>query len=830
MKQIVNDMKRWRLLSAYIFWGIHKANYPFLRPVLWFAPWGYLLGAVLELIVAMGLILIYFKKTKNTLIENESRLINAQRIAKVGDWAWQLKDNQLIWSDETYRIFGQSPEKFNVTVEAFENVIHPDDYEKFVRERDSALRKNRAVDIEHRIVLPDKSIRWVHEISSAEKDENNNVIKVTGTVQDITDRKNAETALIESQKRFTLAMEASQDGLFDWNLITNEIYYSPGWKIMLGYNDDELPNDFSIWENLTEPKDVERSWTMQQELINKKCDRFEMEFKMKHKDGHWVDILSRAKAVFDEDGKAVRIIGTHVDITERKKYENQLKTLNFAIENSLNGFDIVKAEGVLIYANKAFITMYGYDRAEEIIGTSPADLCVDPQLPTKVIQKLQESGEYEFEHVAKRKDGSTFDVLMYARLAHDEQGNEIYPTSCIDITERQKALIEREQLERQLQQAHKMESIGTLAGGIAHDFNNILGAILGYAEMAQEGSPAGSMVRKDIEQVIKASHRAKDLVKQILSFSRQAETDYIPLQPAVIIKEALKMLRSSLPTTIDIQQDIDPEAGPILADPTQIHQIINNLCTNAFHAMEETGGTLNISLKKRELFPADLISEPHVQPGHFVEISVGDSGPGIAPEIINKIFDPFFTTKEVGKGTGMGLAIIHGIAKKSGGLVSCKSSPGEGATFYVYIPVYATTTHREAETTPLELIQTGVEHILFIDDEEMLAEMGRTMLERLGYSVTVETNSIEALKIIQSQPDRFDLVITDQTMPGMTGSDLARRILQIRPELPIILCTGFSNQISEEKARIYGIKGFAMKPLAKKDLATLIRKLLDGEK
>jgi CheY-like chemotaxis protein len=217
-----------------------------------------------------------------------------------------------------------------------------------------------------------------------------------------------------------------------------------------------------------------------------------------------------------------------------------------------------------------------------------------------------------------------------------------------------------------------------------------------------------------------------------------------------------------------------------------------------------------------------------VQPGNFVVICVADTGPGIAPEIINKIFDPFFTTKEVGKGTGMGLAIIHGIAKKSGGFVSCESSPGEGTTFHVYFPVHSGATSLEGHTTPLELIQTGIERILFIDDEQMLAEMGKTMLERLGYRVTVETNSIEALKIIQSQPDRFDLVITDQTMPGMTGGDLARRLLQIRPELPIILCTGFSNQISEEKARIYGIKGYAMKPLTKKDLAALIRKVLDG--
>jgi PAS domain S-box-containing protein len=524
------------------------------------------------------------------------------------------------------------------------------------------------------------------------------------TGYDISERKRAEKQLRESQDRFELAMEAVNDGLYDWNLRANEIYYSPGWKRMLGYQADELPNDFSVWEKLTEPEDVRKSWEMQQELVNGKRDRFEMEFKMKHKNGHWVDILSRATAVFDMDGKAVRIVGTHVDISERKR------------------------------------------------------------------------------------------------------------------------------LEANLLQAQKIEAIGTLAGGIAHDFNNILMAILGYAELAREDSPAGSMVRKYIDEVVKASHKAKELVKQILAFSRQTEAEHIPLRPAVIIKEVFNMLRPSLPATIDIQQDIDPEVGLIFADPTQMHQIMVNLCTNAFHAMEEKGGILTISLKKKTLSRLDLANEPRVQPGDFVQLSISDTGAGIAPEIRKKIFDPYFTTKEVGKGTGLGLAIIHGIVKSYKGFVTCHSKPGEGTTFRVYLPVISDPTLQEVEMAPLHRPQLCNERILYIDDENILAEMSKTMLERLGYRVTVETNSIEALRIIQSQPDRFDLVITDQTMPGMTGIDLARRILQIRPKLPIILCTGFSNLISEEKARMCGIKGFAMKPLARKDLATLIRKVLEAEK
>jgi CheY-like chemotaxis protein len=298
------------------------------------------------------------------------------------------------------------------------------------------------------------------------------------------------------------------------------------------------------------------------------------------------------------------------------------------------------------------------------------------------------------------------------------------------------------------------------------------------------------------------------------------------MQPAIIVREAMKMLRSSLPSTIVIKQNIDMDAGLILADPTQIHQVVMNLCTNAFHAMEETGGTLSISLQKKTLTDEDVVCEPGMHPGDFVELSVGDTGPGIAPELWDKIFDPYFTTKEIGKGTGMGLSIIHGIAKGCGGCVSFHSHPGEGTVFQVLLPVVAA--EAGVDDKPEEIVQLGNERILFLDDEELLSEVGKSMLERLGYQVTVRSSSLEALTTFQNQPEMFDLVITDQTMPGMTGSDLARRMLQIRPGMPIILCTGYSSLITEEKARSLGIKGFAMKPLARKDIAAIIRKALTG--
>ncbi len=397
-----------------------------------------------------------------------------------------------------------------------------------------------------------------------------------------------------------------------------------------------------------------------------------------------------------------------------------------------------------------------------------------------------------------------------------------------DITRRKEAEKERLNLEAQLQQAQRLEAIGTLAGGIAHDFNNILGAILGYAEMAKDDSPAESSIRNDLTEILKAGHRAKALVKQILAFSRQAVTERISLQPVGMVKEAVKLLRPSLPSTIEIKQEIDEAAGPILADPTQLHQVLVNLCTNAFHAMEESGGILTISLKNVTLNREDLAGDPLVLPGEYAQLSIKDTGAGIAPEVLRRVFDPYFTTKEVGKGTGMGLAIVHGIVKSYNGFVSCSSTPGKGTTVQVYLPLIdAGAVPAEEEQGP---VATGNERILLIDDEKILAEMGKNMLEPLGYTVTVRNNSLEAFTTFLNQPELFDLVITDQTMPGMTGFELARRMLMIRPDLPIILCTGYSALVSEEKARASGISGFAMKPLAKRDIAGLIRKVLDGGK
>ena len=451
----------------------------------------------------------------------------------------------------------------------------------------------------------------------------------------------------------------------------------------------------------------------------------------------------------------------------------------------------------------------------------------DREYATEFCKSATEKGkDHEFNYRMLHQNGSTVWVRDTVSVVIENEKPVILVGFIHDITQQKIAEEEKANLEERLQQAQKMEAIGTLAGGIAHDFNNLLGIILGYADMIKEDAPPGSTLAEDLEKILQASYRAKDLVQQILAFSRQSSTELQAFSPASIVKEAIKMLRSSIPTTITIQEKINPNCDTILADPTQLHQILMNICTNSYHALEKAGGILAISMDNITLTEQEILNKPDFRPGNFVKLTIADNGPGIKPAIQDKIFDPYFTTKDIGKGTGMGLSIVHGIITSYGGIIDFESAPGEGTTFYVYFPVAEQPgVDSEENGTPLP---TGKERILLVDDEDLLIDMVSDMLERLGYDVTARISSLEALQTFKNQPEDFDLVITDQTMPGMTGETLARRILQIRPDVPIILCTGYSTVISEQKAKSIGIREFALKPLVKKDVAKLIRKVLDG--
>ena len=380
-----------------------------------------------------------------------------------------------------------------------------------------------------------------------------------------------------------------------------------------------------------------------------------------------------------------------------------------------------------------------------------------------------------------------------------------------------------------MQQSQKMESIGTLAGGIAHDFNNILSAILGYTQLTQMNITDEKTVLGYLHQVENACNRAKELVKQILAFSRKGEIEKKPVDIALIIKEALKLLRASLPTTIEIQTEVQSNLGTVLADPTQIHQVLMNLCTNASHAMRKEGGVLRVTLEVITLDPHDKVLHPNLKPGNYFRLSVSDTGCGISPDVVPRIFDPYFTTKEVGEGTGLGLSVVHGIVQSHGGAIDLKTQLNVGTTFYVYFPCL------QEEVTEVKSLKTkhlpkGTETILFLDDEKDLVEIGSKMLTELGYSLETRLDPLEALAIFRDNPERFDIVITDMTMPRMTGEKLSKEIMKIRKDIPIILCTGFRQELTQKQLLEAGIKSVIMKPLTVTELAKTVRDVLDGEK
>ena len=521
------------------------------------------------------------------------------------------------------------------------------------------------------------------------------------------------------------------------------------------------------------------------------------------------------------------------DITEHRRMEKETRQLlnavreseeryRTAIESATDGIALVQGDRH-IYVNARFAEIFGFDSPRDIIG-KPLSLTVHPDNVEMVsdINRMRQGGgsaplRYEFKGVTK--DGE----VRFIEVAAARTNYRGEPTSLAYLRD----ITDYKNLEDQLRQSQKMEAIGTLAGGIAHDFNNILAAIVGFTEMAIDDVPDHPLVEKNLRNVLGSAMRARDLVRQILTFSRKTGHERTPTALSPVVKETVHLLRASIPATIEIKLSITATSDTVLAAPIEVQQVLMNLATNASLAMEEKGGILEISLTDIDLMPDSPVFA-NLMPGEYVQLIVKDTGIGMSADVMKRVFEPFFTTRGLGEGTGMGLAVVYGIATDLQGTITMESEPGIGSTFRIFLPKVKAAV--KEDQMPTHQIPMGTESILFIDDEELLVEWAKATLQRLGYDVTALTDPAEALKTFSSDPSRFDLVITDQAMPSMAGMHLARKLFNIRPDVPIILCTGHSATVSAETAKTAGIKKFLMKPVTRQELAEVIRQALDTKK
>ncbi len=670
-----------------------------------------------------------------------------------------------------------------------------------------------------------------------------------------------QQALWESESRFRALVEQALVGIY---VIQDGCYryVNPKFEEIFGYTQEEVTTQLQHGRELIAESDRLMVQHNVQRRLQGEVESLHYTFKGVRKDGSQVDVEVHGTAM-DFQGKRA-VIGTLLDITQRKRAEEALKRAHEELEQRVvertaelrqtnahlqqeiaerkraeqalrksekryrdlfdNASDIVftcDLAGNPTWINRAAERLLGYRypdvkqmQPHEIVAPEHRDLAL--QMIQKKLDGLAVVTTYELDLITKA--GHRLSVEFCAQLLY--QNGE--PSEVLGIG---RDITERKRLEDHLRQTQKIEAIGTLAGGIAHDFNNILSAILGFTELGLNEIESGHAIRSHLQEVLAAGFRAKDLVQQILAFSRHNSSGHRPILLTPLIRETMKWLRGSLPSTITIRTHLTVPGGTVAANPTQLQQVLLNLCNNAEHAMRITGGVLDVQLESVAVSAAQALCYPSLRPGRHLRLIVRDTGSGMSPDVAARVFEPFFTTKSPGEGTGMGLSVVHGIVTSHKGAIHVESAPDKGTIFELYLPQLEEPAV-EDEIPPEPELVSGHERILFVDDEEALAFLAQRMLKHLGYIAEVHTRSDEALATFAADPERFDVVITDQTMPSMTGEVLAAEVRRLRPDIPVILCTGYSHVISSERAKALGFDAFCLKPLLTQDLSRTIRNVL----
>ncbi|MHC1744814.1 MAG: PAS domain S-box protein [Syntrophobacteraceae bacterium] len=692
------------------------------------------------------------------------------------------------------------------------------------------LEEARAFRMEEAVTRADGTVVHYETIRSPYVNETGRILGVIGVSRDILERRQAEETLRRSEAKFARVFSASPVAMS----LTREtdghfIDVNASFETLSGLGREQILNRSSVDLGFIDAEERARL-----RGIVARQGRIRNEMSTIRRPTGEVLLLRISAERIEISGEPCYLFIVE-DVSEKMRMEEALKEgkrLFSEIFHLSPELAIItrKRDGRVIAVNDALLNACGFSR-EEVIGRTTIELGIwgGPEERQTLLSKFKEEGiTRHCEIHLRRKSGERFPV-MYSMVSVDYQGEECLFAVGIDITERKKAEEERERLEGLLRQSQKMEAVGTLAGGIAHDFNNILAGILGCTELAKLGAREDAKTLGYLDQIHKASLRARDLVKQILMFSRMSSSKEMePVRLSFALRETLKFLRASIPTTIDIREHITSVSDLVLVDPSQMNQLLLNLATNAAHAMESSGGILELGLADVGLWPDSVLPHPDLGPGQYVMLSVSDTGCGMSADTLERIFEPYFTTKAAGKGTGLGLAIAHGVVKRHGGAITVESEVGRGTTFRVYIPK-ALQGEPEARA-PEVLLPKGKERILLVDDEQHLAEVEASLLRELGYEVVAMSSPAEAVDLIRAEPFRFDLVITDYTMPGLTGADLAVRARETRPDLPIIMVTGFSERMTDEKVKELRLDAFFFKPFQQTELAQTIRRVLDSGK
>lgn len=646
-------------------------------------------------------------------------------------------------------------------------------------------------------------------------------------VRDITERKKAEEALRAQEERLRLAMEASQQGWFDLNIQTGEISVSPEYPRIIGYEASEFTSSVQAWLDSIHPLDRDAVVKAYRESLQTGESRT-LEYRRRTKTGEWKWIRSIGKTVgFDSQGNPLRMTGTHMDISERKQVEEALieSQERFRQLAELLPETIFETDdrGSLTFLNRNGFERFGYSDEDLESGLSSYELFC-PEDRARVMENVQRVliGEKIglVEYQARRKDGSTFPVSLHSSAKVHEGRSVGLRGILIDITETKK-------LEAQLRQAHKMEAVGTLAGGIAHDFNNLLQAVQGYAELLLMKIGKEDQECRELQEISRAAKRGGELVRQLLAFSRKMESKLQPLNLNLIVQDVRRLLERAIPKMIHIVLHLGEDLHTVNADAAQIEQVLMNLAVNARDAMPE-GGTLTIETENVLLDEEHLRTESELMPGNYVLLTVSDTGQGIDDTTLEHIFDPFFTTKELGKGTGLGLAMVYGIVKNHHGYIACKSQPGEGTTFEIHLPAFQPPERASADLkTPPEL-RGNHETLLLVDDDDAVRNSGEQILGTYGYAVIPASDAEQALQIYRDRKDGIDLVILDLIMPGMAGTQCLEKILEMNPRAKVVIASGYAVNEEIERAATSGASAFIKKPYDVARMLEVVRETLDS--